>query len=75
MTRWLSITALIVVGAGPVLAQDVSGTTFQRIADRLLAALYRDARIRRLYHDWFGRYGEPLSPIVEAMYEFQAVSN
>jgi hypothetical protein len=33
----------------------------------------RGAGIRRLYHTWFGRYGEPLSPIVEAMYEFQAV--
>ncbi len=49
-------------------------TKFRLVADKALAALYRDARIRRLYHTWFGRYGEPLSPIVEAMYQFQAVS-
>jgi len=48
-------------------------TRFRLAADRALADLYRSARIRRLYHDWFGRYGEPLSPIVEAMYQFQAV--
>ena len=43
--------------------------------DRALANLYRGARIRRLYHDWFGRFGEPMTPILEAMYEFQAVSD
>jgi len=48
-------------------------TQFRLVVDRALAELYRTARIRRLYHDWFGRYGEPLSPIVEAVYEFQAV--
>ena len=48
-------------------------TKFRLAADKALASLYRDARIRRLYHTWFGRYGEPLSPIVEAMYQFQAV--
>lgn len=48
-------------------------TRFRLAADRALAELYRSARIRRLYQDWFGRYGEPLSPIVEAMYQFQAV--
>lgn len=48
-------------------------TEFRLAADRALASLYRTARIRRLYQNWFGRYGEPLSPIVEAMYEFQAV--
>lgn len=48
-------------------------TEFRLLADRALASLYRSARIRRLYHDWFGRFGEPLSPIVEAMYQFQAV--
>lgn len=48
-------------------------TEFRLVADRALASLYSDARIRRLHHDWFGRYGEPLSPVVEAMYEFQAV--
>ena len=48
-------------------------TDFRLVVDRALASLYRTARIRRIYHDWFGRYGEPLSPIVEAIYEFQAV--
>jgi ABC-type amino acid transport substrate-binding protein len=48
-------------------------TEFRLLADRALASLYRSARIRRLYHEWFGRFGEPLSPIVEAMYQFQAV--
>ena len=50
-------------------------TDFRLAADRALAALYRTARIRRLYQIWFGRYGEPLSPIVEAMYQFQAVGD
>ena len=49
-------------------------TDFRLLADRALANLYRGARIRRIYHDWFGRYGESLSPIVEAVYEFQAVT-
>jgi len=48
-------------------------TDFRLVVDRALASMYRTARIRRIYHDWFGRYGEPLSPIVEAVYEFQAV--
>jgi ABC-type amino acid transport substrate-binding protein len=48
-------------------------TEFRLTADRALASLYRTARIRRIYHNWFGRYGEALSPIVEAMYQFQAV--
>jgi len=48
-------------------------TAFRLVADKALASLYRGAGIQRLYHKWFGRYGEPLSPIVEAMYEFQAV--
>jgi len=48
-------------------------TEFRLIADKALASLFRTARIRRVYHEWFGRYGEPLSPIVEAMYQFQAV--
>jgi len=48
-------------------------TEFRLVADKALASLYRTARIRRLYQNWFGRYGEPLSPIVEAMYQFQAV--
>lgn len=50
-------------------------TEFRLVADKALAALYRSAKIRRLYHTWFGRYGEPLSPIVEAMYQFQAVED
>ena len=48
-------------------------TEFRLLADRSLASLYRSARIRRIYHTWFGRYGEELSPIIEAMYQFQAV--
>ncbi len=48
-------------------------TDFRLVADRALARLYGNARIRRLYHDWIGRYGEPMTPILEAMYEFQAV--
>ncbi|MDH4107549.1 MAG: amino acid ABC transporter substrate-binding protein [Gammaproteobacteria bacterium] len=48
-------------------------TRFRLSADRALADLYRTARIRRIYHNWFGRYGETLSPILEAVYEFQAV--
>ena len=48
-------------------------TDFRLVVDRALASLYRTARIRRIYQDWLGRYGEPLSPIVEAVYEFQAV--
>lgn len=49
-------------------------TEFRLAADRALASLFRTARIRRIYQNWFGRYGEPLSPIVEAMYQFQAVA-
>jgi len=48
-------------------------TDFRLATDRALASLFRTARIRRIYQNWFGRYGEPLSPIVEAMYQFQAV--
>ncbi len=48
-------------------------TEFRLVVDRALASLYRTARIRRIYHDWIGRYGEPLPRIVEAVYEFQAV--
>jgi ABC-type amino acid transport substrate-binding protein len=39
-------------------------TEFRLAADRALASLYRTARIRRIYQNWFGRYGEPLSPVV-----------
>lgn len=48
-------------------------TKFRLLADRALASLFRSVRIRRLYHNWFGQYGETLSPVVEAMYQFQAV--
>ena len=48
-------------------------TDFRLVVDRALENLYRTARIRRIYFDWIGRYGEPLSPIMEAIYEFQAV--
>ena len=50
-------------------------TEFRLVVDRALAKLFRSARIRRLYYDWFGRFGEPMTPIVEAMYEFQAVTD
>lgn len=48
-------------------------TEFRLLADRALASIFRGARVRRIYQNWFGRFGEPLSPIVEAMYQFQAV--
>lgn len=48
-------------------------SAFRLVADRALATQFRGAGIRRLYQNWFGRYGEPLSEIVAAMYEFQAV--
>lgn len=56
------------------LMMKLGDTDFRLCVDRALASLYRSARILRIYHDWIGRYGEPLPPIVEAMYEFQAVS-
>lgn len=48
-------------------------TDFRLVADRALADLFSDARIRRLHHNWIGRYGEPLPPMVAAMYQFQTV--
>ena len=50
-------------------------TDFRLLADRALASIYRTARIRRLHQIWFGRYDEKITPIVDAMYQFQAVSN
>lgn len=50
-------------------------TEFRLIADRALASIYRSAKIRRIYHMWFGRYGEELPPVVQAMYQFQAVGD
>ncbi len=50
-------------------------TEFRLVADRALAELYRSARIRRLYFDWFGEVGGQMPPVVEAMYEFQAVGD
>jgi len=50
-------------------------TEFRLLADRALADIYRTARIRRLHQIWFGRYDEQITPIVEAMYQFQAVSD
>lgn len=47
---------------------------FRLSADRALASLYKTARIRRIYHNWFGRYGEPMTRLIEAMYEFQAIT-
>jgi ABC-type amino acid transport substrate-binding protein len=49
-------------------------TNFRLVIDSALASLYRDARILRLYQDWFGRYGEAMSPIKKALDEFQAVA-
>lgn len=49
-------------------------TDFRLVADRALANLYGTARIRRIFNDWIGRYGEPLPPMVEAMYQYQTVS-
>lgn len=49
-------------------------TEFRLVVDRALANLYRGARIRRLYQDWFGRSGEQMTPLIEALYEFQAVA-
>ncbi len=48
-------------------------TEFRLLADSALAAVFRGAQINRVYANWFGRYGEPMSPIVAAMYQFQAV--
>ena len=50
-------------------------TEFRLIADRALASIYRSAKIRKIYHLWFGRYGEELPPVVAAMYQFQAVGD
>ncbi len=50
-------------------------TEFRLVADRALASIYRSARIRKIYHLWFGRYGEELPPVVAAMYQFQAVGD
>ncbi len=48
-------------------------TQMRLVVDRALASLYRSSRIRRIHYDWFGRFGEELTPIVAAVYEFQAV--
>lgn len=48
-------------------------TTFRLLADRALAETYRSAKIRRLHQVWFGPYNETISPILNAMYQFQAV--
>lgn len=48
-------------------------TEFRLLADRALAQLFRGVRIRRLHQIWFGQLGEPMTPVVEAMYQFQAV--
>ena len=46
---------------------------FRLVADRALAQFFRSPRIQRLYHDWFGRWGIPQSPILSAMYQFQGL--
>ena len=40
---------------------------FRLVADRALAQYYRSLRVQRLYHQWFGRYGIPQSPVLKAM--------
>ncbi|MDJ0928637.1 MAG: amino acid ABC transporter substrate-binding protein [Gammaproteobacteria bacterium] len=47
---------------------------FRLIADRALAQFFRSPRIQRLYHEWFGRWGIRQSPILSAMYQFQALA-
>ncbi|MEM9387439.1 MAG: amino acid ABC transporter substrate-binding protein [Pseudomonadota bacterium] len=49
-------------------------TEFRLVVDSALAELYRSITIQRVYHDWFGKYGEPLPEIVRAMYESQAIA-
>lgn len=46
---------------------------FRLVADRALAQYYRSLRVQRLYHQWFGRYGIPQSPVLKAMYQFQGL--
>lgn len=46
---------------------------FRLLADEALARFYRTARIQRLYHDWFGRFGIRQSPVQKAMYQFQGL--
>ncbi|MGI9330823.1 MAG: amino acid ABC transporter substrate-binding protein [Gammaproteobacteria bacterium] len=46
---------------------------FRLVADEALARFYRTARIQRLYHNWFGRYGLRQSPVLQAMYQFQGL--
>lgn len=48
-------------------------TGFRLVVDRALAGIYRSAAIQRLYHDWFGSRGQPMTPVLKAMYEFQGV--
>ena len=50
-------------------------TEFRLVVDRALASIYRGAAIQRLYHDWFGRQGQPMTPVLKAMYEFQGVTD
>lgn len=46
---------------------------FRLVADEALARFYRTARIQRLYHDWFGRFGIRQSRVLSAMYQFQGL--
>lgn len=46
---------------------------FRLVADRALAQYYRSLRVQRLYHQWFGRFGIPQSPVLKAMYQFQGL--
>lgn len=46
---------------------------FRLVVDEALARFYRSARVQRLYHKWFGRYGLRQSPVLRAMYQFQGL--
>ena len=48
-------------------------SAFRLVADRALAEVFRSRQIQRLYRTWFGRYGIPQSPVLQALYEFQAL--
>lgn len=72
--RDLSITSDIFSFEPYAMTLPRGDTAFRLAVDRALASLYRTARIRRIYHNWIGRYGLPMSPVVEAIFEFQAIA-
>jgi hypothetical protein len=66
MTFITGSTALSYEPYGFILSRGDS--KFRLVADRALAAVFRGAEIRRLYFDWFGHYGERMSPSTAAQY-------